>query len=608
MASTKVTTPVIKDGAVTSAKLDTNIAIDGNLTVDTNTLYVDSTDNRVGIGTTSPSSTLEIAKNDQTNGATLSITNSFDGIDWNENDIIGTIDFKITDGSTAQKVRGQIKVFDDATSSGTYSGYNAMSFSTANLGVLTERMRITSSGVVSVGAVYAQSNATFSARRNGANIEFGHTNNSGGYYGTLGAYGSNGSSYIGFSCDNDDALNTFTTRGSKGNIITGDTGGDLIFSQVINANASGQTPTERMRIDSSGRVGIGVTPNAWSSASFTALQLGVGASIAGTKVAGTGDQIYISANTYYDGTTWRYIETNPASNYYQDNGEHVWRTAVNGAAGVTTTFSERMRITSGGDISFRDTSNNEAFYWDASAARLKIARLEIPNVNATNEIQFTGTEYSNIYSQTTSGFDIGTNSSSGASYLRLLTENTERMRITSGGDVYFGGIQSTPSTSVFGGSMEKQTSVTGVFFKNSLSVTTTGTHAQFINPNGTVGTIQTSGSATLYNTSSDYRLKENVVPITGALDRIDALKPSRFNFIADADKTVDGFLAHEVAEVVPEAISGEKDAVDEEGNAIYQGIDQSKLVPLLVGAIQELKGLVQAQQAEIETLKSQINN
>ena len=197
----------------------------------------------------------------------------------------------------------------------------------------------------------------------------------------------------------------------------------------------------------------------------------------------------------------------------------------------------------------------------------------------------------------------------------------------------------------------------------------------FYNNNGLVGSISTSGSSTVYSTSSDYRLKENVVEMTGALDRVSQLKPSRFNFIADADKTVDGFLAHEVQEIVPEAISGEKDGMrdeeyevspdvyedvvhpaeeavyetieypaveeelDDEGNVIvegkeayteevlvteakeewtekvlvsekvmgtrevpdYQGIDQSKLVPLLVGAIQELK-------AEIESLKSQINN
>ena len=87
----------------------------------------------------------------------------------------------------------------------------------------------------------------------------------------------------------------------------------------------------------------------------------------------------------------------------------------------------------------------------------------------------------------------------------------------------------------------------------------------------------------------------------GALDRVDQLEPKRFNFIADEDTTVDGFLAHEVQDIVPEAVTGEKDAVDEEGNPQYQGIDQSKIVPLLVGAIKELK-------AEIETLKSQINS
>ena len=124
-----------------------------------------------------------------------------------------------------------------------------------------------------------------------------------------------------------------------------------------------------------------------------------------------------------------------------------------------------------------------------------------------------------------------------------------------------------------------------------------GTIVDFRRASTQVGTISVTSSATAYNTSSDYRLKENVVPMEGALDRVDALKPFRFNFIADADKTVDGFLAHEVQDIVPEAITGEKDAVDEKGNPEYQGIDQSKLVPLLVAAIQELK-------AEIELLKS----
>ena len=111
-----------------------------------------------------------------------------------------------------------------------------------------------------------------------------------------------------------------------------------------------------------------------------------------------------------------------------------------------------------------------------------------------------------------------------------------------------------------------------------------------------IGSISMTNTATAYNTSSDYRLKENVVEMTGSVDRVKQLKPSRFNFISD-DKTVDGFLAHEVSSVVPEAIHGEKDAVDDQGNIIYQGIDQSKLVPLLVGAIKELTARIEALEA-----------
>lgn len=116
--------------------------------------------------------------------------------------------------------------------------------------------------------------------------------------------------------------------------------------------------------------------------------------------------------------------------------------------------------------------------------------------------------------------------------------------------------------------------------------------------NTQVGSINVSSSSTSYLTSSDYRLKENVVPIENAVARIDNLNPVRFNFIADPDKTVDGFIAHEVTPVVPEAIAGEKDAVDDEGNPVYQGIDQAKLVPLLVAAVQELSARVTALEAK----------
>jgi len=130
---------------------------------------------------------------------------------------------------------------------------------------------------------------------------------------------------------------------------------------------------------------------------------------------------------------------------------------------------------------------------------------------------------------------------------------------------------------------------------------------------GTIG-IDTGGNSVSYNTSSDYRLKENVNYSFDATTRLKQLKPARFNFISNADKTVDGFLAHEVSSIVPEAIQGEKDEMekyregdiipegssvgdfklDDEGNQIpkHQGIDQSKLVPLLVKTIQELEARI----------------
>ena len=117
----------------------------------------------------------------------------------------------------------------------------------------------------------------------------------------------------------------------------------------------------------------------------------------------------------------------------------------------------------------------------------------------------------------------------------------------------------------------------------------------FQNDNGTVGTINTSGSSTSYATSSDYRMKENVEYTWDATTRLKQVKPARFNFIADDTNTlVDGFIAHEVSSIVPEAVVGQKDAVDDDGNPVMQGLDQSKLVPLLVKTIQELEARITA--------------
>ena len=126
------------------------------------------------------------------------------------------------------------------------------------------------------------------------------------------------------------------------------------------------------------------------------------------------------------------------------------------------------------------------------------------------------------------------------------------------------------------------------------TATSAETIQRFYNPNGSVGSIVASGSATAFNTSSDYRLKENVDYTWDATTRLKQLKPARFNFKVDADTTVDGFLALEAQAVVPECVTGTKDEVDGDGVAVMQGIDQSKLVPLLVKTIQELEARLTA--------------
>jgi hypothetical protein len=134
----------------------------------------------------------------------------------------------------------------------------------------------------------------------------------------------------------------------------------------------------------------------------------------------------------------------------------------------------------------------------------------------------------------------------------------------------------------------------GNLFLNSNLASGTATHVNIRRSDAQVGGISSTTTSTSFNTTSDYRLKENLEPIADPLLRLNLLRPVRFNFTTNPDITVDGFLAHEVSSVVPEAITGDKDAVDCDGHPIYQGIDQSKLVPLLVAAVQELSNKVDA--------------
>ena len=175
--------------------------------------------------------------------------------------------------------------------------------------------------------------------------------------------------------------------------------------------------------------------------------------------------------------------------------------------------------------------------------------------------------------------------------VRKFDNSTTYFKVRGDGSTFFN-CTSAPSASVVGSGFIKSAYDSELFMSGSL--TTGNDLIHFFNPNGKVGSIATNGSATAYNTSSDYRLKENVTYDWDATTRLKQLKPARFNFIVDANTTVDGFLAHEAAIVCPESVSGSKDEVDADGNPIMQGIDQSKLVPLLCKTILELEARITA--------------
>jgi hypothetical protein len=124
----------------------------------------------------------------------------------------------------------------------------------------------------------------------------------------------------------------------------------------------------------------------------------------------------------------------------------------------------------------------------------------------------------------------------------------------------------------------------------------------FHNGNGAVGQIYTHGTTTVYVTSSDYRLKNTIAPMTGALAKVALLKPVTYKW-NEGGVDGQGFIAHELQEVVPDAVSGEKDAVDAEGKPRYQGVDTSFLVATLTAAIQEQQALIEALTTRITALE-----
>jgi len=338
---------------------------------------------------------------------------------------------------------------------------------------------------------------------------------------------------------------TDTSLASINGIADGSTSsGALLFK----TEAAGGAIDERMRIDSSGNVGIGVTPEAWAGFGGV-LQIGGRGSVA------AGSDTEYSNNSYYN-SGYKYIDTALASSYAQAQGKHIFKVAPSGTADAAISWTTAMTIDNGGNL-FLGSGTSSTPWADTSGA----GTFRFQKDNGTNNasMQFSSDGEKTGYAMI---------------YLNLINGSNDE------------NIQS--------------------FYRNSNNVGS-------IKLNGTTGVS--------YETTSDYRVKENVVPMTDSTNRLKALKPSRFNFISEPLVTIDGFLAHEAGEVVPECISGTKDAMmdeeyevtpavlDDEGVETtaavmgtrsvpdMQGIDQAKLVPLLTATIQELIARIEALEA-----------
>ena len=690
---------------VTDADLSGTLDVTGDLTVDTNTLHVDSTNNRVGIGTSSPTERLTIAGNmefsnqgskivfaagnassntiraedndgyasaqiaflgtgsSQSHAITLS-TGSSPGSEVMPEHMritsggyvgIGTsspselLEVNSTGSSAAIEVSagqastttGEAKIVLRSLHSSSGTTYSRSEI--ASLGVAggdsdlifrttttssgpVERMRIDSSGNVGIGTsspnaplnvngtvelagvlyrgifggTYQDSDIGALTGGNPAAVQIQSASSNrpatlllGGAQGTNEILGT-----IGFyNSGNTDTkrLRSYIYGGQSGG-TTNEQGGVLVFGTASDA---GTTPTEAMRIDTSGNLLVGST----TSPSTARLQVREDTNASDTlqvssqlQFAGQYHDLAIGIDDFYAVGMRRHLTSstpaylNPRLDFFVQNHN----TYLKGNRGV------KMTILNNGNVGIGTSSpDRELDLVKSSDSCVMSITSGTSNVSGV------------VLGDTADDDRGGILYSNSGDYLYFLSNASERMRILSNGDVLIGSTTGSYSSS----SNNKLIEGNGqAFFARA--VTGEAGQLTFANPNGNVGQIRTSGSTTIYATTSDHRLKENVTADWDATTRLKQLNPVRFNFIADADTTVDGFLAHEVQSVVPEAITGTHNEVevwedgeelpdgvsvgdnklDEDGNTIpaYQGIDQAKLVPLLVKTIQELEARITA--------------
>jgi hypothetical protein len=350
--------------------------------------------------------------------------------------------------------------------------------------------------------------------------------------------------------------------------------------QVQNTNSSGVADLIINPVG--GNLGLGVTPSAWYTSTSTALQVRQASFYA---VENSALEINNNAFLTSGGSTWNYINTGFATRYNSSSGKHIWFNAPSGTAGNPISFTQAMTLDASGNLivggtTAQFTASNRANITLAGTSEC-ILGFGVGGLSA-GYLYHDGTNM-NLY-----------NGKNG--YLGFSTNATERARITSAGDLFLGDTSASSSSRIWiKGDLVSQNGI------GMVSTATTGTaYFQYMIYNATaVGQITSTGTVCLFTSVSDYRLKNTVAPMTGALAKVAQLKPVTYKWNADGSDG-QGFIAHELAEVCPDAVVGEKDAVDADGNPKYQGIDTSFLVATLTAAIQE-------QQAMIESLRQRLS-
>jgi hypothetical protein len=373
--------------------------------------------------------------------------------------------------------------------------------------------------------------------------------------------------------------------------------GSNFASGAAGLQLSGDGTNAQATLDSSGNLGLGVTPSAWGS-TFRTLQLPGGSSISGT----TDPTLQITQNGFYNGTNWIYSTTAPVSNYYQASGQHVWRIAPSGTAGNAISFTQAMTLDASGNLAVGKTS---------ASYRVDIA---------------------GAY-QTDSGYYINGNTSGGFVWvrdnyaLRFGTNDTERARITSGGYSKF----SNNGTYANSASYHEfyQTNNSDTLRLTSTSTAVSGAYGLYVDltvdPNATDSffvrcfggatqraSIRSNGGLANYSGNdvnlSDRREKTNFAPAKSYLDTICAIPVQTFNYIdqnleEDPGLTL-GVVAQDVQAVAPELVMESNWGTAEEPKQRLS-IYQTDLQYALMKCVQELKAELDSVKAELATLKGQ---